>query len=214
MYLHSKDYLTIWQLAHNWVDTDPEKSDPHLLSDELKHSIHRLMFAAMNQAITSRTKRFRLFMDDSFFTTVFDFHHFVKFSKCLRKNEFNKTYLNSIYLMRSDVLRWCQREFLTPPPIWQVSNLDAPQLDKQIDDLDDDKNNWYDNLSDRRKQRIVCLEIAKRLWEDNPELSYKEVHSHRVMTRYGYGKSFTFETFKKWARPYASEDAKQGGNKR
>jgi hypothetical protein len=110
-------------------------------------------------------------------------------------------------------LRWCQSEFLSPPPIWQIINLDSPKLKEQIDDSDDDKDNWYDNLSPRRKQRIACLEIAKQLWRDNPELSYKEVHSHPVMTRYGYGKSFSLETFKKWARPYASEYAKQGGNK-
>src|SRR5450759_2002427 len=187
MYLDSKDYQTIWQLAQNWVGADPEKSDPHLLSDELKHSIHRLMSAAINQSISSRTRRFALFMDESFFTFIFYFHHYKKFKKCLRNDEFDKSYLSSIYLKRGEVLRWCQSEFLSPPPIWQVINLDAPKLDEQIDDSDDDKDKWYDNLSDRRKQRIACLEIAKQLWRENPELSYKEVHSHPSMTRYGYG---------------------------
>lgn len=115
MYLDSKDYQTVWQLAHNWVDADPEKSDPNLLPDELKHSIHRLMSAAINQAIPSRTRRFKLFMDDSFFTWLFDFLHFRKFGKCLRNDEFDKPYLSSIYLKRGDVLRWCQSEFLSPP---------------------------------------------------------------------------------------------------
>lgn len=213
MYLDSKDYQTVWQLAHNWAGADPEKSDPLLLSDELKHSIHRLMSAVINQTLSSRTRRFILFMDDSFFTLVSDFRHYRKFNKCLRNDEFDKSYLSSIYLKRGDVLRWCQSEFLSPPPIWQVNILDTPKFDEQIDDSDDDKDNWYDKISDRRKQRIACLEIAKQLWNENPELSYKEVHSHPVMTRYGYGKSFSFETFKKWARPYASEYAKQGGNK-
>lgn len=213
MYLDSKDYQTVWQLAHNWVGVDPEKSDPHLLSDELKHSIHRLMSAAINQIIPSRTRRIKLFMDDSFFTLLVDFRHFRKFGKCLRNDEFDKAYLSSIYLNRGDILRWCQSEFFSPPPIWQVENLDAPKSNEQIEDSDDDKDNWYDKMSGRRKQRIACLEIAKQLWKENPELSYKEAHSHPVMTRYGYGKSFSSDTFKKWARPYASEFAKQGGNK-
>jgi len=213
MYLDSKDYQTVWQLAHNWVGADPEKNDSNLLSDELKHSIHRLMSAALNQAISSRTRRFALFTDDSFFTFVFDSRHTSKFLKCLRNDEFDKSYLSSIYLKRGDVLRWCQSEFLSPPPIWQVENLDAPKFNEQIDDSDDEKDNWYGNLSDRRKQRIACLEIAKQLWQENPELSYKEVHSHPVMTRYGYGKTFSPDTFKKWTRPYASEYAKQGGKK-
>ncbi len=213
MYLDSKDYQTVWQLAHNWVGTDPIKSDPHLLSNESKHAIHRLMSAAINRAIPSRTRRLQLFMDDSLLTLIFDFRHFRKFGKCLRNDEFDKAYLSSIYLKRGDVLRWCQSEFFLPPPIWQIENLNALKFDEHIDDSDDDKDKWYDKMSDRRKQRIACLEIAKQLWKENPELSYKEVHSHPAMTRYGYGKSFSFDTFKKWARPYASEPAKQGGNK-
>lgn len=213
MYLDSKDYQTIWQLAHNWVGAEPEKTDLNSMDEDLKHSIHRLMSAAVSRAIPSRTRRLLLFMDDSFFTLVFDFRHFRRFSKCLRHDVFDKAYLNSIYLKRGDVLRWCQSEFLAPPPIWKVVELDTPKSNEQLDDSDDDKDGWYDKISDRRKQRIACLEIAKQLWKENPELSYKAVHEHQSMTRYGYGKSFSFDTFKKWARPYASEFAKLGGNK-
>lgn len=213
MYLDSKDYQTVWQLAHNWVGADSLISDQNQLSGELKQSIHRLLSASINHAIPSRTRRFKLFIDDSFFSMLLDFRHTLRISKCLRKDEFDKSYLDSIYLKRSDVLCWCQNEFLLAPPIWQIEYLDAPQLDQPIDDSDDDKDNWYDNISDRRKQRVACLEIAKQLWKENPELSYKEAHSHPAMIRYGYGKSFSFDTFKKWARPYASELAKQGGKK-
>lgn len=213
MYLDSKDYQTIWQLAHNWVGADPEISDSHQLSDDLKHKIHRLLSAAINRAIPSRTRRLQLFMDESLFTLMVDFRHFRKFGRCLKNDEFDKAYLSLIYLKRGDVLRWCQSEFLLPPPIWQVEEVGIYKHNEQIDDSEDDKDNWYDKIPPRRKQRIACLEIAKQLWKENPELSYKEVHSHPVMTRYGYGKSFSFDTFKKWARPYASEFAKQGGNK-
>ncbi len=217
MYLDSNDYQTVWRLAHNWVDADPDQSNPDALSDELKNSIHRLIHAAMNRALPSRTKRFVLLMDDSFLSLVFDFHHFRKFRRCLRADEFDKAYLESIYLKRGDVLRWCQSEFLAPPPIWQVtipSTLKSDERPNELeDDADDDKDKWYEKISERRKQRITCLEIAKQLWKENPELSYREVYSHPTMTRYGYGASFTFETFKKWARPFASEYAKQGGKK-
>lgn len=213
MYLDSKDYQTVWQLAHNWVGVDPVTSESEQISDELKNAIHRLMHAAINQVIPSRTRRFILFMDDSFFTMVVDFRHSMKFRKCLRKDEFDKVYLNSIYLKRGDVLRWCLSEYLIPPPIWQVADFGIVKSNELIDDSDDDKDGWYDKIPERRKQRIACLEIAKQLWKDNPELSYKAVHEHPAMTRYGYGKSFSFDTFKKWARPYASEFAKQGGIK-
>jgi hypothetical protein len=196
-------------LAHNWAKTDPEKSDCNALSAELKAIIHRLMSAALNRNISIRTRRMTFFIDDSFLSIVFDLHHFKRFLKCLRKDEFNKAYLDTIYLKRGDVLRWCQNEFLLPPPIWQTTIADISTSNEITDDSDDDKDNWYDKLSERRKQRITCLEIAKQLWKDNPELSYEQVRLHPIMTHYGYGASFTKDTFKKWARPFASDFAKK-----
>lgn len=160
MYLDSKDYQTVWQLAHNWVGASSDTSDANALSDELKEAIHRLMSAAINRAISIRTKRMAFFTDESFASLILEFQHFRKFMKCLRGDAFNKEYLDSIYLKRGDVLRWCQNEFLTPPPIWQITTTISMPPDQSTDDSDDDKDNWYDNLSDRRKQRVACLEIA------------------------------------------------------
>lgn len=213
MYLDNKDFQTVWQLAHNWVNADPEKSDCNALSAELKEVIHRLMSAAFNRTISVRTRRMAFFNDDTFLSIIFDSHHFTKFWKCLRSDVFNKAYLDTIYLKRGDVLRWCQNEFLLPPPIWQTAIANTLASHELTDDSDDDKDNWYDKVSPRRKQRIACLEIAKQLWKDNPELSYEQVHLHPIMTHYGYGASFTKDTFKKWARPFASDFAKKTGSK-
>ncbi|MDO8369654.1 MAG: hypothetical protein Q7S71_02900 [Candidatus Nitrotoga sp.] len=41
--------------------------------------------------------------------------------------------------------------------------VDTFAFNEPTDDSDDDKDNWYDKLSERRMQRIVCVEIAKQL---------------------------------------------------
>jgi hypothetical protein len=46
MYLDSKDYQTVWQLAHNWTGADPDKNSTDEIPTELKEAIHRLMHAA------------------------------------------------------------------------------------------------------------------------------------------------------------------------
>ncbi len=44
MYLdNSKEYQTVWQLAHDWTGIDQTKSDPNVLSVELKNTIHQIM---------------------------------------------------------------------------------------------------------------------------------------------------------------------------
>ena len=140
MYLDSKDFQTVWRLAHNWVGADPDKSDPNALSTELKEAIHRLMSAAISRAITIRTRRMKFFMDETFLSIIFEFHHYKKFWKCLNGDEFNKAYLDSIYVKRGDVLRWCQNEFHEPPPVWRLADL---------------KNNINRNLQPRPMQSIV-----------------------------------------------------------
>ena len=38
MYIDTKDFQTVWQLAHNWAYVDPNKSDLSSLSPELVQS--------------------------------------------------------------------------------------------------------------------------------------------------------------------------------
>ena len=48
------DYETIWKLAHNWVNADPNESDENALSPELKKYIHRLLEAVDQRHISVR----------------------------------------------------------------------------------------------------------------------------------------------------------------
>lgn len=209
MYLDSKDFQTVWRLAHNWVGADADSSDPVSLSPELKDAIHRLMSAAINRAIPIRTRRFIIFMDDSAISLMLDFLHLRRFWKCLRKDVFDKAYLDSIYMKRSDVLRWCQNEFLPPPPIWRVQ--DAHVSVSSHDSDEDEPADWYNDLTEKRKLRIACLEMAKKLWRINPEQSYEEVYRHPIMKQYGNPEVFSLSAFKRWARPFAPDAAKTGG---
>ena len=45
---NSPDFKTVWQLAHNWIAADPDKTDPNAISPELRTAIHRLMHANVN----------------------------------------------------------------------------------------------------------------------------------------------------------------------
>ena len=211
MYLdNSKEYQTVWQLAHNWTGLDQTKSDPNVLSVDLKEMIHRLMHAAFNQAIVIRTRRRAFFIDESFLSNVFDFSHVRKFLNCLRHDEFNMKYLDSIYVKRGDVLRWCQNEFFSPPSIWKVVQL----TDSNVSE-DDANAQWCKRLTDRQRRVITCLEIAKHLWLENSNLSYEEVYNHSLMMQLDNPRAFTsLESFKTWTREFAPKAAKMQGRRK
>ena len=123
MYLDGRDFQTVWQLAHNWANADPNKSDPNTLSFELVEAIHRLLSAIVIRAIAARTRRISILDNDSIGTVIFDSIHHIKINTCLRKDRFDKDYLDSIYVKRSDVLNWCDRERIAPPALWAPEKL-------------------------------------------------------------------------------------------
>lgn len=209
MYLDSKDFQTVWQLAHNWVDANPGETDTSALPAELKESIHRLMHAGLNQAISLRTRKRGFFFEESLLASIVDFGHFRKFIKCIRQDEFDKAYLDSIYVKRSDILRWCQNEFLSPPPIWKADQV------TDSNSIDDDENaQWHRKLTDRQRKVITCLEIAKRIWQENPSSFYEDIYSHPDLIKQDKPRIFTLDSFKKWTREFAPEAAKAAGRRK
>ena len=46
MYLDDNpDYKTVWQLAHVWIDANPDETDTNAISPKLREHIIRLMIA-------------------------------------------------------------------------------------------------------------------------------------------------------------------------
>ncbi|WP_292993176.1 hypothetical protein [Nitrosomonas sp.] len=208
---NSPDFKTVWRLAHDWIGADPDKTDPSAISPELRTAIHRLMHAMYSREISARWKGWRIFIDDSFISSVFDFFHDLRFIQCLRSNKFNKAYLDSLYVKRNEVINWCINVArLEPPPCWATTKLQSTEAV----DTDDENKNWYDGLTERRKRKIGCLELARKLWEENPKQSYDQIRNHPIMKQYGNPSVFTQDTFQNWAKNYASEFAKKGGRRK
>ena len=210
MYLDSHDYQTIWNLAHNWANSNADSSDETHLTPEVKIFIQRILVAINGGKISVRNRRFQIFQDDSTITFLLDLGHFRKFNQCLRKDIFNKVYLDSLYVKRAEILAWCETDFLSPPHIWQ-SKISLPNNPDIYDSSDDENEGWYTDLSERRKQRVACLNLAKKLWLISPSLTYEEIYIHPTMKQYGNPNVFSLEAFKKWARPFAPDQAKIGG---
>lgn len=208
---NSPDFKSVWQLSHNWINANPENTDISSISPELRIAIHRLMHAMTTREITARWKGLRIFMDDSFLSLIFDLYHDFKFYLCLRRNKFDKQYLDNLYAKRNEVITWCLDVVrLEPPSCWGTINL----KNNQSNETNEENEKWHTQLSENRRKRIGCLELARKLWEEDSTLSYSQIYNHPTMQQYGNPSVFSPESFQKWAKNYAPESAKKGGRRK
>ncbi|MES1981811.1 MAG: hypothetical protein V4443_04970 [Pseudomonadota bacterium] len=234
--MNDDDYQTIWQLAHGWAGEDRYTSDSNNLSPEVKKWIYRVIVAIRNKILSVRTSNQVILDDDSVLGIISNFSHLRKFTACVTKNRFDKDYLDSLYVWRPEVLRWCFNDRLPIPLAWQeIAAPDTIEVKTQdshsyrhsssltfqdqigqnsIEEETQDKH-WYKNLSDRRKQIAGCLHIAARLWRDNPTLSYEQVWNHDDMKKFDKPRIFpSLDSFREWARDIAPLSAKSPGRRK
>jgi len=209
-YLQTSEFETVWNLAHNMAGIDPESTKDHL-SEELK--LHLFNIAITWRKISVRTTGRLILDDDSLFTYMLDWRHFLRITKVLRQGEFDKEYLGGLFVRRSEVIAWCEKDYLAVPPKW-AQTIPGVSISKVQEVEDDSDTTWYGQLTASRKKRVTCLEIAKKLWEENPNQTYEEIYKNPGMIRFGgIPRTFTFEQFKKWARPFAPDFATSGGRR-
>ncbi|MCE7914886.1 MAG: hypothetical protein DYH15_09470 [Nitrosomonas sp. PRO4] len=210
---NNPDFKTVWQLAHDWAGEKSDQTDPTAISPKLWIAIDRLIRAIGSKEISGRWKGHRIFIDDSFLTFIFDFRHAIKFYRWLMHNKFSKDYLDNLYVKRNEVIIWCDKvALLEPPPCWSHKKLAAiDHVNSELVDPDDENNNWYERITERRRQRVVCIELAKQLWQKNPSLSYEEMQSHPIMKEFGYSSTFSTKPFRNLVRIVASEPAQSPG---
>lgn len=218
MFLEGKDYLSIWKTANLWAEYDPDSTNFADLPEEVQDNIFRIIQGVLRDDLTLRKKSGTRLAEDNPFAFFSLFFALLKLRKCLTKHTFDKEYLDSVLLGRGEVLRWCQKEFLTPPSFWMPEEAKALQTSRAIDaeeDEEDEKHGWYNVLTARRKHRVMCLEIARRLWTENENLTYEQVYSDPVMNRFECKRAFnSLVQFKEWARAIASEFAKEPGRRK
>jgi hypothetical protein len=210
-YLQTSEFSTVWNLAHNMARVSPESAEENNLPEEVRHNIFSILSAITWHKISVRTPGRLILDDDSLLTFLIDFRHTQKITRTLRHGTIDKEYLDGLYVKRPEVIAWCEKDYIPIPPKWANSK---PGLQSAPDSIEDEMDiGWYDQLTDQRKKRVTCLEIAKQLWKDNPEQSYEDVYKHPTMIKFGTPGVFSFEAFKKWARRYASDYATSGGRR-
>lgn len=113
---NNPDFKTVWQLAHDWAGEKSDQTDPNAISPKVRVSIDRLIRAIGNKEISGRWKGYRIFLDDSAFSFIFDIRHEIRFFIWVMFNKFSKDYLDNLYVKRNEVIIRCDKVALLESP--------------------------------------------------------------------------------------------------
>lgn len=212
---NKQEFLSLWSVAHAWENLSPGAINAIDIPESIQANIDSLLLSFMREEIPLRTSYGYRVLGHTFLHAILgldtDYERIA--DQLYRKTSLDKSFLDGLYIKRSDFLRWCENEYREPPACWapQPTKAGDKQLAEDIDEAEEE--GWFDQLTERRRRIVACLEVAKHLWQKDPKLSYEDVYNDPLLAQTGLRMFFTPESFKKWARRVASDDAKRGGRR-
>ena len=179
---------TIWRVAHKWDNQDPDKSVPENLTPFVKDRIMRLAQAANRQKIGLYKSNNAPVLDSNFvMNMIMDWSIFWQIRNTYWHQKFDKSILDSLYVSRGDVLRWCKNEFLSEPKFWLEQNLIT-------------ENNKESALSKRERAILAWRSFAQLLWIIDPRIHPKHIADSKILRTIDNVKDYKSDTVKDWIK--------------
>lgn len=180
--LKGREFETIWNVAHKWGNLDPTTSKVESLDDEAKIRIQRIARAIMFRQLSLRRADNLPVMDSPYLLVNFfvDPVTFWKVRNTYFTDEFDHAFLNTHYISRSELLRWCETQYLTYPEFWlednSISQIPQQQRDKPASQKDKDK--------------AACRAIAQSFWKIDPRIHPSHMAESYFLREYGNAKNY------------------------
>jgi hypothetical protein len=190
MVLVGIEFDSIWAIAHKWADKDPSNSDPDALNDFVKARIQLMARAVILRRLTIRDSDGMPIMESNIvINAIWDHKPFWHLRASYFHNKFNKEILDSHYLSRSELFRWCEAEYLSFPQYW----IDDNAFSKVPEALKDKP------ASTREKDKAACRALASLLWSIDPRIAPKHMAESKQLKQFGNAHNYTDEkTVKGW----------------
>ncbi|AZT83934.1 hypothetical protein EHN06_10495 [Marinobacter sp. NP-4(2019)] len=146
--------------------------------------------------------------------------------KCFRGRVFDKEKLESIHLDRGAIRDFCREKELDLPAFWFTKSereqfnsedgSDTVELPGTGKIKQDEADRFWSRLINAQQHRLLCREIAKVLWANDPEMSQVAVIDHQAIREYGGGRFYSDpNTVRNWIKDLdpRPEDKRQGRKK-
>ena len=189
MFLKGIEFETIWSVAHKWVNQDPNANNIDSLQDLVKIRIQRIARAVIKGKLSLRKSNGVPALDSGFiFSITLEREIFWPLRNCYVKEKFDQSLLDSVYVSRAEILRWCEAEYLSPPQFWLENNL-ISKISEKVKDSP---------ASKRDKAEIAWKVLAQALWKIDSRIHPKHIAESESLRKLEHLKDYTPDTVKTW----------------
>ncbi len=175
--LHESDFRSIWDIAHLWAGY-PRGGQESEVPEPVLDKLQKLIWAFAKKKISLRTRSAHLVPSDDVRLLAFSLDSpRSKLLEMVVQRRFEGQILDSMFVTRSEVLRWCEDDFLTPPAIWApgAKTGGGAEAQKVI-------------VGRHREEAIdkqLCQAIARTLWDIDPQIHPAHMINHKAIQKYG-----------------------------
>lgn len=188
MYLEGIEFESIWNLAHKWLNRDPNESSVENLNGEVRERIQRIARAAISAKFPLRYKKNPILESHALINMLFDWHVFWPLRATYHYDKLNEPLLKALYVPRAEILRWCENDYLDPPAYWMPNHSAASDSDKSKDH----------QQSKRAKATIAWQTFAQSMWMIDPKIHPKHMAESEYFRSLDKDYIYGIETVKGW----------------
>lgn len=180
------EYESIWNVAHKWVGIDPESATLETLDDKVKIRIHQLARGAMLTHLSLRRADNYLVMitKKPLLNMILDWGVFWRLRNTYFKDHIDPDFLKLFYISRTELLKWCQEQFLALPEFWLEDNSIS-----QVPEA------WKDKpASQREKDIAACRALAQAFWKIDPHIHPVHMAESKAFRQIAFGHNKPYPT--------------------
>jgi hypothetical protein len=175
--LHESDFKSVWDIAHLWAGY-ARGADGTELSEPVLDKLQKLIWAFARKQISLRTRSGNRVPNEAMYLFLFDLNKpRAQLFEMRAQQRYDEAMLDSLFVMRSEVLKWCKEDDLTPPAIWAPGAKTAGGAEGQNVVVGRHREEAID------KQR--CQAIAQALWDIDPQIHPAHMINHKAIQKYG-----------------------------
>ncbi len=189
--LHPNDFRSLWELAHVWEGYNPDQTDPVNLPEPVVDKLQKLIWGYLSgQLVLRRARGWRVYQHDAHLLLFNINRTRVRLADTVTDDTpYDKKFLSGLFVRRAQLLKWCEKEYLTPPKIWAPASLPADSVGRPA--IGKHKNEAID--------KQLCQAIARALWDVDARIHPAHMAKSKAVLQYGNGGQYKGEnTVKDW----------------
>jgi len=219
-YLQYMQLMSIWEAGHRWAGYGPDATDEGNLPEPVREKLRALLQAAnMSLNLFDKSGREQLDLYVPFIGIVIPNKATTRAKELLNTRQFPKEDLDSFFIYKDEVEKWCLITGQNLPPFW-FSEDEIEYHDEQLKRIHGNVEPTgnapkpFPKLRPEQEDKILVQEAASRLWKTPPFLTITAMMKRDEILIEANGKTYKPKTLRSWLSEVAPPEVKKPGRPR